>query len=949
MTDLLPEDILNKVLPFSRYAQRLLQSEPNQRELLLQNIQHPFLINEMKAYLDHHLNNCEDEATLHRILRTLRKTVLLRLIARDLGGLADLSEVMRSMSALAEITLQFTTRLHYRWLTDPVRFGIPKGDTTDMDQQLVIVAMGKLGGQELNVSSDIDLIFLYPEEGETNGVKSISNHDFFARLGRKIISSLNDYTADGYVFRVDTRLRPYGERSPLAISFDTLKEYFDTQGREWERHAWIKGHIITQSDNVAFTLTEKIIWPFVFRKYLDFGAYASMRKLHATLRKEVERREMHENIKLGPGGIREIEFITQVYQLIRGGHDVDLHIQSTITALNRLRRKQQLPAEVVNEILDAYLFQRKLEHRLQYLDDQQTHSLPMNTEDQVLIAQSMGYDDFEQLIHQLDVHRMHVTHHFERILAQPNKSPAQDALKNVWQEKTADASKHKEAATQLSTMGFSNPKDISTRLQQFYNSTYYQELPQSSQQQINTLTPLIIEAVAQHPPVEITLERMLQLLEKIAQPIPEEADRKSHNTQHSPYLTLLLENPNILQRVAKLICSSEWVSGYLGRHPMLLDELLRHDTPHKLANQESLKQDLLYQLNHINNPKSDVIGWKMDVLRHFQHAQIFQLLFNDLEGLLKLEELSDYLTDLADLILEVVLELAWQGIKNKQRAKPAFAIIGYGKLGGKELGYVSDLDIIFLYDDTHHDAAEIYIKLSQSILGWLTPLTSAGTLYKTDTRLRPNGADGLHAHSISAFKQYQRKHAWAWEHQALTRARFIAGNQKVAEKFELARKEILCQKRDLTTLKQDIIQMRQKMLKAHPNTTDLFDIKHDRGGIIDVEFIVQYLVLGYANNHPQLTNNIGNIALLKRAAELNLIDAAQAKQVRAAYRQFRRLQHKLRLNGSTDLTGSASITTQTNEAPQPFARIEFDTLNEARTAVLQLWETVLGNKPHQQI
>lgn len=939
-----PENSLNKALPFSRYAQHLLQSDPTQRAVLLENIHQPFLKNEMDAYLDGQLKNGADEMILNHALRTLRKMVLLRLIVRDLNNLADLTEVMQTMTALAETTLQYANHCHYQWLTDPSRFGTPQGINTDTAQQLVIIAMGKLGGQELNVSSDIDLIFLYPEEGETNGAKSISNHDFFARLGRKIISSLNDYTADGYVFRVDMRLRPFGERSPLAISFDTLKDYFDKQGREWERHAWLKSRLITPTHNSTATLTEHIIWPFVFRKYLDFSAYASMRKLHASLRKEVERREMHENIKLGPGGIREIEFITQVYQLIRGGHDVDLRIQSTLTALNRLKKKQQLSAEAVNELRDAYLFQRKLEHRLQYLDDQQTHSLPHSTTDQVLIAHSMGCDDYTQLIHQLDVHRMQVTHRFERILAEPNRPTTQNTLTNIWQDKTTDTSKHQQAATQLSTLGFANPQDISTRLQHFYDSNGYQQLPQSSQQQINTLMPQIMQAVAQHPPAEVTLARMLQLLEKIIQPVTVETDHAHYNTHHTPYLTLLQEHPHILQRVAKLICASEWVSGYLGRHPILLDELLRHDTPHTLATREHLKQDLLYQLNHINNPKSDVIGWKMDVLRHFQHAQIFQLLFNDLEGLLKLEKLSDYLTDLADLILETVLDLAWQGLKNKHREKPAFAIIGYGKLGGKELGYVSDLDIIFLYDDTHHNAAEIYTRLTQHIQGWLTPHTLAGTLYRIDLRLRPNGEDGLPAHSIHAFKKHQRKQALVWEHQALTRARFITGSQRVAEKFEHIRKETLCQKRTLHTLKHDIIQMRQRMLNAHPNTSNLFDIKHDRGGIIDVEFIVQYLILGHANEHPSLTDNIGNIALLKRAAELGLIDTTHAKQVRTAYRQFRRLQHKLRLNGSTDLTGAVTEQNRKNQATQPFARIEANTLSEARTAVLQLWETVLEEK-----
>ena len=924
ITTSFPKAKLETILPFSRYAQRLLESEPDLRPALLENIQQPYSRKEMQAFLNAHSDTIDDEVTLHRILRNLRKNVFLRLAVRDLGGLADLTEVMICMTNLAEVTIKFALKYHQTWLSAPSRFGLPKGEDSGKTQEMLVVAMGKLGGNELNVSSDIDLIFIYPEDGETNGARSISNHDFFARLGRKLIASLNDFTVDSYVFRVDMRLRPYGESSALAISFAMLKEYFITQGREWERYAWIKCRVITGTKEDALILTEQLARPFVFRKYLDFGAYESMRLLHTKLRKEVERREMLDNIKLGPGGIREIEFITQVFQLIRGGHDVDLCIRPTLAVLKRLRQKKQLSTKAVTELLDAYGFLRKLEHRLQYLDDQQTQTLPNNPEDQTLISTAMGYSNYNAFLKQLNHHRNNVTHHFDLVFAAPIKSPIHDTLAHLQQEETVSTNNAQAATTQLSTMGFAEPEKVSQRIQLFYTSSLYHQLAEPNQKKITALVPALIEVVTRFPPVEQTLERLLKLLETIS--------------QHTAYLDLLLEHPETLQRVAKLASTSQWANNYLGRHPILLDELLQQDTLRQLPDWSVLEQELTSQLNHINNPKTDIIEWQMDVLRHFQHAQVFRLLASDLEEQLLLETLSDHLTALADRILDNAFNLAWKNLKKKHHPDAKFCIIGYGKLGGKELGYVSDLDIIFLYDDDHPDAAETYTKLAKSINAWLTNLTSVGFLYETDLRLRPNGETGLLVNSIEAFKNYQYNQAWSWEHQALTRARFVAGDHHLENLFERTRKAILCQQRNRDELKHDIVRMREKMLSAHPNTTPLFDIKHDRGGIIDVEFMVQYLVLGYAHQHPQLTANIGNLALLKLAGELALVSIEAAEAVRIAYREFRRVQHRLRLSGDTGLINSEKSTGES----QKFARIEADYLKDHRMAVLQLWEQVFN-------
>jgi len=918
------EEIISSVLPFSRYVQRLFESEPELRAELLQNLRRPFLREEMQAYLNTDCDAATDEAVLHRVLRSLRKRVMLRLVVRDLGGMADLAEVMTSMTSLAEVTISFALERHQTWLADASRYGSPKSAESGAVQELLVVAMGKLGGGELNVSSDVDLIFIYPEDGETSGAKPISNHDFFARLGRKLIASLHDVTADGYVFRVDMRLRPYGDSGPLAMSFAMLEKYFITQGREWERYAWIKGRLITGSRVEESRLMQQIARPFIFRKYLDFGVYESMRDLHAQIRKEVSRREMHDDIKLGPGGIREIEFIAQVFQLIRGGRDADLRIRPTLAVLRCLQEKRQLPDKTVAELVDAYCFLRNLEHRLQYLDDQQTQMLPGAPADQALIATAMGFSSHDVFLQHLDSHRRNVTRHFELVFAAPQKSQTRDTLAWLWQEPAEDETEIKAATVQLDALGFSDPARILCCLQEFRRSGRYRQLPESSRQRVDALVPAIIEVAAKFPPADHTLERMLQLLESVS--------------RRAAYLALLLEYPQALERIAKLASASQWASEYLGRHPILLDELLNPADLHSMPDWSRASVELAQQLNDVNHPGDDDVEQQMDVLRHFHHAQVFQLLVRDMEGLLPLETLSDHLTALADLVLDTVLRLAWSGLRKKHRDQPAFAIIGYGKLGGKELGYASDLDIIFLYDDTHSDAPEIYARLGQRINSWLTSYTSAGLLYETDLRLRPNGSSGLLVSSIEAFEQYQRKQAWVWEHQALTRARFVAGAHPVGEAFERLRKEVLCQRRDLANLKHEVLVMRQKMLDTHPNPSGLFDIKHDRGGIIDVEFMVQYLVLGHACDYPELTANIGNIALLKLAGKLGLISVQTAELVLNAYREFRRVQHRLRLSGNSGLAGVVP----TVDKSQQFARVEADYLSDARAVVLQLWQEVFG-------
>jgi glutamate-ammonia-ligase adenylyltransferase len=863
-------DALAQARRHSRYLQRLFSAQPALADETAARLQLPFLRNEMEARLPVEA----DDATLKPALRRLRQAVMAHIFARDLLGLADLAEVTATVSDLAEVAILAALAC----VTRPdERTGQPIGAESGEVQRLIVVGMGKLGGRELNVSSDIDLIFVYPEDGETDGPRPISNHEWFARAGKRLIALIHDVTEDGFVFRVDMRLRPYGDSGPLACSFPALENYLLTQGREWERYAWIKGRAITGADGLGGDAAGlmQLVTPFVYRKYLDYGAYASMRDLHGQIQREVTRRDFADNIKLGPGGIREIEFIAQVFQLIRGGRQPALRIRPSCEVLRELARMGQLEAIAVVELTAAYVFLRNLEHRLQYLDDAQTQMLPTHDADRALIADSMGYRDWPAFLAALDAHRSNVSRHFELVFALPQaEGDAVHPLAGVWLG-IADG---QSAADKLAKLGYAEPAEMERLLASIAQSGRYQTLADKSRRRLDSLIPPMVEVCSRQPNPDATLSRVLRFLDTIA--------------RRESYLALLAEHPQTLNRLAQLHSASPWVADYLRQHPILLDELLDArllyappDWP-RLA--EQLRSDLAA---HAGDPELE-----MDLLRHFQHQQVFRLCAQDLAGEWTLTTLSDHLSDLADLILQVSLERVWAELPRHHRAIPAFALIGYGKLGGKELGYGSDLDIIFVYDDDHPDASELYAKLARRLVNWLSAMTAAGALYEVDLRLRPDGGKGLMVSSLAGFERYQRENAWVWEHQALTRARFAAGDRSIGERFEALRRDILAQRRNTATLAEEVANMREKMLATHPARPD--DVKHCRGGLVDVEFIVQYLVLAHSHQHPALLANSGNIALLKAAAEAGLIPTALATDAQQAYRHLRELQHKERLNGS---------------------------------------------------
>ena len=924
---------LEDALRHSRYAQRLAQARPELFQTALASIEQPFDAAAMRACLAQQ-QPARDENALKCALRRLRQHVMLRVLLRDLTGRAPLAEVMTSMSDLAELSLAYALEHLGQWLE--AQHGTPMAD--GRRQELIVVGMGKLGGRELNVSSDIDLIFVYPEEGETvssaaeprtgSAPRLLSNHEYFIRLGRRLINALADITEDGQVFRVDMRLRPNGDSGPLACSLDALENYFIAEGREWERYAWIKARVVATSGDSGVLATRgnasgnsgvlaangaaaedggparalgAVVRPFVFRKYLDFGAFAAMRSLHAQIRAEVARRDLAAHVKLGPGGIREIEFIAQAFQLIRGGRDAELQARPTLEVLVLLQKKGLLSAEAVAELRTAYDFLRRLEHRLQYLDDAQTHELPAGSADQALVAAAMGFDDYAEFMRRLDAHRERVSRHFDGVFA----APAQDehACAPLWNGKL-DA---QAAEEQLYTLGFADAGAALARLAAARASPRYAQLSEASRERYDALLPRVIELAARAGAPGAALARALDLLEAIS--------------RRSSYLALLYEYPQALEKVVQLLAASGWAAAYVTRHPLLLDELLDARTLYAPPDWNEFAAGLRAQLaRHENDAER-----QMDVLREAHHAQVFRLLAQDLAGQLTVEVLADHLSALADLMLAITLELCWAQLRNHHREAPRFAIVAYGKLGGKELGYASDLDIIFIYDDDDARAPQLYSRLAQRLNSWLTSATASGVLFETDLRLRPNGEGGLMVSSIEAFREYQEKDAWVWEHQALTRARYCAGDAAVGAAFEAERIAILRRSREPEALRREIVAMRSKLLDAHPNKSDLFDLKHDRGGMIDIEFIVQYLVLAHAHRYPQLTGNLGNIALLKMAGELGLIPLATAMTVRDGYREYRRRQHAERLNGAQ------------------YARVAHGPLAAYIEATLDLWKLVFAS------
>ncbi len=947
-------------LQLSRWCKRIVTAHPDWLPQLQALADQPIDANALQALLQTERaaksvppiesiaqNAYESSAHLQTVLRRVRAKALYALIDRDLSGRADLSEVMIAMTALGELSVQEALA----WNThELVRLhGEPIGSQSGLKQDLIVVGMGKFGGVELNVSSDIDLIFVYPEDGETAGlegqaVRSISNHEFFTLLGRKLITALNEATADGFVFRVDMRLRPNGDSGPLAASFAMLAEYFLKQGRDWERFAWIKGRIVSQPVLGGLSLEQQtsqldaIVHPFVYRRYLDFGTIASLRNLHGQIRAEVARQETKVtrsasgevthfkpvNVKLGRGGIREVEFIVQHFQVIRGGRDIKLRNRSTLTMLQLLVQRNMLDDDTAERLAKAYIFLRNVEHRLQYLDDAQTHVLPRDDEARALVAAmcapylnvvpDTAHDEnlVAALVTRIATEQAFVAETFDEVFGEKKSALVEDVAEDavsIWSERLA-APMTEAARAQLASLGFTDIDMVWSRLRALWLSRSLRILTVPSRERIDLLMPRAIEAATRCSAPDATLGRLLDLIEAIS--------------GRGPYVSFLNEFPHALERVAQVLAASPWAAHYLTGHPLLLDELLDL-RPHELPDFQLVAQNLQAELELVQGD----VERQMDLLRETHHAQVFRLLTQDLQSRMTVETLSDQLSALADLIVDAAIDVAWKQLNIRHQEVPRFAVIAYGKLGGKELGYASDLDIIFLYDDEHERASEIYARLAQRLISVLTTRTTAGALFEIDLALRPDGGSGLLVSSLSAYRKYQNESAWLWEHQALTRTRFCAGDRELGLAFEQVRRSVLSQPRELDKLRKEIVAMRKKMHDAHPNKTGQFDLKHDAGGMIDIEFATQYLVLAHGHAHAELLDDAGNIALVQRAAAAGLLDMTLARQVADAYRAYRKRQHGIRLAGSaSDMSGS------TTDSP---ARVSVDEFKAEREAVQRLW------------
>ncbi|MDP3845690.1 MAG: bifunctional [glutamate--ammonia ligase]-adenylyl-L-tyrosine phosphorylase/[glutamate--ammonia-ligase] adenylyltransferase [Pseudomonas sp.] len=875
--------------------------------------------NELREQLQAALAECADEEALGRCLRRLRNRQQLRIIWREVNRLADLRETCGDLSVLAEACID----LAYAWLYPRhcQQFGTPIGARSGTPQQMVVLGMGKLGAHELNLSSDIDLIFAYPEGGETQGIKRpLDNQEFFIRLGQRLIKALDAITVDGFVFRVDMRLRPYGTGGALVLSFNALEQYYQDQGRDWERYAMIKARVVA-GDQQAGKLLLEMLMPFVYRRYLDFSAIEALRAMKQLIQQEVRRKGMADNIKLGSGGIREVEFIAQAFQLIHGGRDLSLQHRPLLKVLSVLEGQGYLPPAVVGELREGYEFLRYTEHALQALADRQTQMLPDGTAERERVAFIMGFADWPSFHQQLLYWRGRVDWHFRQVIADPDEVEGEEAVVCVgaewlplWESSLDDEA----ACHQLSEAGFIDPQSTLQRLVGLRNGGHVRAMQRLGRERLDAFIPRLLAQAVEHDQPDLVLERVLPLVEAVV--------------RRSAYLLLLTENPTALQRLLRLCAASPWIAEQITRFPLLLDELLNEGRLFKPPLAPELAAELRERLMRI--PEED-LEQQMEALRNFKLAHRLRVAASEIAGTLPLMKVSDYLTWLAEAILEQVLALSWRQTVSKYGAPkridgsqcdPDFIIVGYGKVGGIELGHGSDLDLVFIHDGDPQaetdgaksiDGAQFFTRLGQRIIHLLTAQTNSGQLYEVDMRLRPSGAAGLLVSSLGAFARYQEGEAWTWEHQALVRARVLVGCPRVGAGFEAIRAQVLGRKRDLDQLRLEVSEMRAKMRAALGSqstaagtaanafeATATFDLKQDAGGIVDIEFMVQYAALAWSCEHPELLRYTDNMRILDGLQLVGLLPAADVALLQEAYKAYRAAAHRQALQKQPGLVSA---------------------------------------------
>ncbi|UIP25623.1 bifunctional [glutamate--ammonia ligase]-adenylyl-L-tyrosine phosphorylase/[glutamate--ammonia-ligase] adenylyltransferase [Acinetobacter towneri] len=900
---------LQKTLHASQYAEQVLA---NHEDLLQQDYAIDQFLKPLSADYIHQLvistlQDISDETLWMKTLRILRARLMFRWIWQDANQLTDVVTLTQELSDFADICVQVAK--DFARVPLVAKHGEPMGYNGKV-QDLIVVAMGKHGAQELNLSSDIDLIFAFDEQGETNGRKCIEVQQFCILWGQKLIYLLDHITADGFVFRVDMRLRPWGDGSALAISHVALEKYLSQHGREWERYAWIKARIITGGQE-GYELLE-MTRPFVFRKYVDYTAFEAMREMKAMIEREVQRRNIEDNIKLGAGGIREVEFIVQVFQLIYGGSKLELQDRQCLVSLRHLGEAELLEPQAVLDLEDAYLFLRRVEHAIQALNDQQSQALPTEPELRARISDTLGFADWDSFMQTLNEKRVKVIYQFEHLI---KENEPDSLLENYSQlEKQLDAVLDDQA------------KNL---VHEFWYGHAIKKLTAKALQRLKTFWPHLIEAVLQSENPQMALMRLMPLVESVL--------------RRTVYLVMLIESKGALQRLVKMATVSPWICEELTQYPVLLDEFLSMDF--ELPKRSDLEDSLRQQLLRI---ELDEVEDLMRVLRLFKKSNVLTVAASDVLAESHLMKVSDALTDIAEVTANAALQLAYQMIVKKhgypldsegQRCgleHNAFAIIGYGKVGGIELGYGSDLDVVFIHNmDEQADTDgikpisgfEFAMRVARKFVSLMTTQTLDGRVYDVDTRLRPSGDAGLLVTSLRAFEQYQLKSAWLWEHQALVRARSIAGEQQLRDKFEVLRCQILTQPRDEAYVRSEVLKMRQKM-KDHLGSSKeqkkdgIFHLKQDAGGIVDIEFMAQYAVLAWSGSNPDLAHYSDNVRILEDAAKTGCLSSDDATALIQAYLRERAESHRLAL---------------ANQSMQVNAADWYDT----REVVCKLWQRLI--------
>ncbi|KTC03450.1 MULTISPECIES: bifunctional [glutamate--ammonia ligase]-adenylyl-L-tyrosine phosphorylase/[glutamate--ammonia-ligase] adenylyltransferase [Pseudomonas] len=895
-------------------------------------LERSFSAGQLRGQIADALSSAASDDELGRNLRRQRARQQVRIIWRDLTRQANLIETCRDLSDMADASID----LAYRWLYPRhcQQFGTPTGRHSGQPQHMVILGMGKLGAVELNLSSDIDLIFGYPEGGETVGTKrALDNQEFFIRLGQRLIKALDPVTVDGFVFRVDMRLRPYGSSGALVLSFNALEQYYQDQGRDWERYAMIKARVVG-GDQAAGAELLAMLRPFVYRRYLDFSAIEALRTMKQLIQQEVKRKGMAENIKLGAGGIREVEFIAQAFQLIHGGRDLSLQQRPLFKVLKTLEGQGYLPSAVTEELREGYEFLRYTEHAIQAIADRQTQMLPDNEQDQARVALIMGFADWAAFHERLMHWRGRVAWHFRQVIADPDADPDDEqeedgevVVGGEWLPLWEESQDEEAAGRQLLQAGFVDAEKALKNLASLRSSPNLRSMQRLSRERLDAFIPRLLAQAVEHEKPDLVLERVLPLVEAVA--------------RRSAYLVLLTENPDALRQLLTLCAASPWIAEQIARFPLLLDELLNEGRLFNPPLAPELKAELRERLIRI--PEDD-LEQQMEALRHFKLAHSLRVAASEISGSLPLMKVSDYLTWLAEAILDQVLALAWRYSVARHGTPlrpdgtlcdPGFVIVGYGKVGGIELGHGSDLDLVFIHDGDLEaetdgakpiDTAQFFTRLGQRVIHLLTTQTNSGQLYDVDMRLRPSGASGLLVSSVGAFARYQANEAWTWEHQALVRARVMAGSRDVGEQFEKVRADVLGRERDLDKLRAEVSEMRAKMrdnlgtrVTAAGRAANAFeaavpfDLKQDAGGIVDIEFMVQYAALAWSREHPALLQYTDNIRILEGLEEAGLLPDTDAGLLREAYKAYRSAAHRQALQKQAGVVSGDQFHAQRRE------------------------------------